>query len=105
MHEISGVVPEVESPVRVAPRLVSAAQEFEGQMMKELLKSLTGENDGEEGDETSGYGGSLREFGAEALGRSLSARGGLGIAREIIQGLSQERHCPDAAQIGKKLRE
>ena len=69
-----------------SPRLVSAAHEFEGQMMKELLKPMT-ESDGL-GSENSG-GGVLAEFGAEALGKALSQRGGFGIANQIIARLSQ----------------
>jgi len=72
------------------PRLVNAAHEFEAQMMKELLKPmaagatdpLTGEETGE--DQDSGSGSALGEFAAEALGRALSERGGLGIANKII---------------------
>ena len=76
------------------PRLVNAAHEFEAQMMKELLKPmtagatdpLTGEETGE--DQDSGSGSALGEFAAEALGRALSERGGLGIANKIIGQLS-----------------
>lgn len=70
------------------PRLVHAAQQFEGQMMKELLApmlhsgGLTGDGD------DAGSNGALDEFAGEALGEGLSARGGLGIARRIVQDLS-----------------
>jgi flagellar protein FlgJ len=66
-------------------RLVSAAHEFEGQMLKELLKPMT---------ESDGLGGSdsgaqvLGEFGSEALGKALSEQGGFGIAGQIIAQLS-----------------
>lgn len=72
----------------VSPRLVSAAHEFEGQMMKELLKPMTASDGltGEDGD--SGSGGTLEEFGSEALGRALSQQGGFGIANQIVKELS-----------------
>ena len=55
-----------------SPRLVRAAHEFEGQMMKEMLSpmlhgdALTG---AEDGDSDAGSNGALGEFATEALGR------------------------------------
>ena len=70
------------------PRLARAAQEFEGQMMKELLKPMTaaGLLTGE--DSEAGSGSALGEFASEALGRALSEQGGFGIAHRIVQNLS-----------------
>jgi Rod binding domain-containing protein len=85
--EMQGVVIGVKGSLGEAgagtpsPRLVSAAHEFEGQMLKELLKPMT---------ESDGLGGSdpdseiLSEFGSEALGKALSEQGGFGIAKQII---------------------
>jgi Rod binding domain-containing protein len=72
------------------PRLVRAAHEFEAQMMKELLKPMTGANSlmGEEDDSDSGTGGALGEYASEALGRALSNQGGFGIANKIVSDLS-----------------
>jgi len=72
------------------PRLVRAAQEFEAQMMKELLKPMTEGNGltGEDDEDGSGAGGALGEYASEALGRGLSERGGLGIANAIVRDLS-----------------
>lgn len=72
------------------PRVSQAAEEFEAQMMKELLKpmtcdSLSGGGDGEDG---AGSAGALGEFACEALGKALSAQGGFGIARQIAAALS-----------------
>lgn len=88
-----------------SPRLTRAAHEFEGQMMKELLKpmtrgdALTGSDEDE--DAGIGSGGALGEFASEALGQSLSERGGLGIANQIIQELS---HRGNQHEIGKVTR-
>ena len=79
------------------PRLVRAAHEFEAQMMKELMKpmtsggSLTGADQDTDGDSGSdiGSGGALGEFASEALCRTLSERGGFGIASRIVKDLSQ----------------
>jgi Rod binding domain-containing protein len=78
------------------PKLVHAAQEFEAQMMKELLQPMTGgdaltdDADGADPElgSGSGSGGALADFASEALGRALSQRGGFGIASQIIRELS-----------------
>lgn len=82
-----------------SPRLVRAAHEFEGQMMKELLKPMTNsENDGD--DDDSGSGGSLGEFASEALGQGLSQQGGFGIADRIVKELS---HSGTGIHAGKAI--
>jgi flagellar protein FlgJ len=78
--------PEAGSP---SPRLVQAAHQFEGMMMKELLKPmsagdpLTGADEAD-ADDSSGSNGALGEFATEALGQAMSERGGFGIANKII---------------------
>jgi Rod binding domain-containing protein len=73
-----------------SPRLVSAAHEFEAQMMQELLKPLSSSSglDGEDGDSDSGSGSALGEFASEALGKALSEQGGFGIASSVLRQLS-----------------
>lgn len=71
------------------PRLVRAAHEFEAQLMKELLKPMTGGNSMDGDDEESSSNGALGEFASEALGRSLSEHGGLGIANGVLRSLSR----------------
>ena len=92
-----------EHAARVAePRLVRAAQEFEAQMMKELLKpmtgldALTGEATETGGD--AGASGALGEFASEALGQAISRRGGFGIADRILHDLS---HSEQQSASGK----
>src|SRR5579859_4800647 len=88
MHVHESVASPNPSTNPPQPRLVKAAHEFEAQMMKELLKPMTRASsmDGDESD--SGSGGALADFATEALGESLSRSGGLGIARNILQSLS-----------------
>lgn len=91
-----------ESPTQTAqPRLVRAAHEFEAQMMKELLKPMTGSDPltGEDSEsssgslgDSSGSSGALGEFAAEALGRAMSEGGGFGIANRIVADLSHASH-------------
>lgn len=69
-----------------SPRLVSAAHEFEGQMLKELLKPMT-ESDGLGGSDSDS--GILGEFASEALGNALSEQGGFGIAKQILAHFSE----------------
>jgi len=81
------------------PRLIQAAHEFEGQMLKELLKPLTA-SDGLTGESSGdGSGGILSEFGAEALGKALSEQGGFGIANRIVGQLSRTGNQPGTAQV------
>jgi Rod binding domain-containing protein len=83
-----------QSAAAPSPRLVRAAHEFEGQMMKELLKpmtegdQLTGAGDDSDSDSGMGSGGALNEFASESLGQALSQRGGFGVANRIVQELS-----------------
>jgi Rod binding domain-containing protein len=67
--------------------LVHAAHEFEGQLMKELLRPLTDSDANADGDDA-GSSGALGEFAAEAMGQALSMRGGFGIADRIVRELS-----------------
>ena len=90
------------------PRLVRAAHEFEGQMMKELLKPMTGGDaltGAEDGDSDSGAGseGALGEFASEALGQALSQRGGFGIADRIVKELSDSGQRYGDAKVTGKL--
>jgi Rod binding domain-containing protein len=90
MHAIVATTAGTGDAATPQPRLVRAAHEFEAQMMKELLKPMTGTTglDGEDDDSASGSGGALGEFASEALGRALSEQGGFGIANRIVQDLS-----------------
>lgn len=90
------------SPVQ--PRLVHAAHEFEGQMMKELLKPMTtssGLTGGE--DDDSGSGGALGEFATECLGRALSEQGGFGIAHQIIGDLGRSGNNSGGTEVTANL--
>jgi Rod binding domain-containing protein len=82
--------------------LVSAAHEFEAQMMKELLKPMTrGDALTNDGDEDAGSGGALGEFASEALGRALSDKGGFGIATSIVKELSRSANHEVAASASQ----
>jgi Rod binding domain-containing protein len=89
----------------VSQRLVRAAQEFEAQMMKELLKPMTGQDAlttdtaGDAGD--GGATGALGEFASEALGQAISRNGGFGIAGRIVQELSQTGHRSTNGKTGR----
>ncbi len=75
------------SSAMASPRAISAAHEFEAQMMKELLKPLTG-GDGSQGDDEDqalSSGNALGDFASEALSRGISDRGGVGIANRIVR--------------------
>ncbi len=90
------------------PKLVRAAHEFEGQMMKELLQpTMQGSAPGSDDDDSaglslgsgSGSGGALSEFASETLGQALSEHGGLGIANRIISELSRNGNRQGTSQV------
>ncbi len=90
---MSGVQAVNDDTATPSPRLVRAANEFESQMMQELLKPLTqgmGEDSEERGGALEGSMDSLASFGAEALGTALARSGGFGIAAGIIRELTHE---------------
>jgi Rod binding domain-containing protein len=103
---ISGNAEDLTATVTSSPRLVRAAREFEGQMMKELLKPMTQASGltGEEADESEGSGGVLGEFACEALGQALSQRGGFGIADRIIEQLSHSGSSCDGGKVLPKCK-
>ena len=84
-----------------SPRLVRAAHEFEGQLMKELLKPLT-ESDGLTGGSDEA-GSALGEFAAESLAEGISRQGGLGIAGRILGALSHFRTEPAPGKVTGNL--
>ena len=80
-------------------RLIRAAHEFEGQMLKELLKPLTA-GDGLTGDESEDCSkGILGEFSSEALGKALSEQGGFGIADRILSDFSRSGNQPGTEAV------
>lgn len=107
MHEIAmasaGMAANGVNVASPQPRLVRAAHEFESQMLKELLKpmtgkdALTGEDDRAGGD--AGANGALGEFASEALGRALSQNGGFGIANRIVHDLSHSGTQPKNGKV------
>jgi len=100
MNPLAPVGLNVQHPSQPEPRLVRAAHEFEGQMMKELLKplnnadALTGEDESD-----AGSSGALGDFANEALGQALSRQGGFGIANSIVHQLSHSGTVPGSAQV------
>ncbi len=88
------------------PRLVRAAQEFEGMMMKELLKPMTasgGWTAGDQDGDDSGPGSALGEFAGEALGQAISRQGGFGIANRIVAQLSHSDNGLKAGKVTEKM--
>ena len=94
------------------PKLVNAAHEFEGQMMKELLQPMMQGIGGDDEDDDSGVGldsgsgsgGALAGFASETLGQALSERGGFGIANSIISELSRNGNRQGTRQVTQNTR-
>lgn len=94
MNSITGVAGSVSVAhcSTTNARLMRAAQEFEGQMMKELMRPLNRQSasclsdSNDDGD--SSPEGALGDFASDALAQALSVRGGFGIASRIVRELS-----------------
>ncbi len=104
---IGSGISSMEAQGAPSPRLVNAAHEFEGQMMKELLKPMTSGNaligtDGD-ADSAAGSSGALGEFASETLGQALSERGGFGVASSIIRELSHAGNQPGNGKVIRNL--
>ncbi len=68
-------------------KLMDAAQQFEGMLLQEMLKPMRSSEDswlGEEKD-LDPAAGTLSSFGTEAVATAIAKRGGLGIARKVMQ--------------------
>jgi len=99
------------------PKLVSAAHQFEASLMQELLKPLnSGSIFGDEEDPESaanaglggltsseGSGSALLSFGSEALAKALSEKGGLGIARKVLDHF-EATEAPPAKLVARPKR-
>lgn len=97
MMKIEPSLNVVTTPERhPSPKLERAAHEFEACFIQELLKPMREQADlsGSDQDSDSGSGSedALRSFGMESIARSISERGGLGIARLVLQKLSPLEH-------------
>ena len=107
--------PAAARDAQLDPKLVAAAHQFEASLMAELLKPLNsgeavgGEDDssaarGELSDLTSsadGSGGALMSFGSEALAKAISEKGGLGIARRVLDNFEAARAA--SVEAGESL--
>jgi Rod binding domain-containing protein len=71
-------------------KLVDAAQQFEGMLLQELLKPMRSGEDGWDEEKSDGTNDTLSSFGTEAVAKAISSRGGLGIARQIVQQLGEK---------------
>jgi flagellar protein FlgJ len=100
---IGTTAPQAEN--EASPRLMRAAHQFEGLMMKELLKPLTSGDGltGEDDDSDSGAGseGALSEYASEVLGQAMSEGGGFGIANQIIGSLSHSGNQGEKGKVTK----
>ncbi len=98
-----GTMPAHGPSATVHPRLVQAAHEFEAQLMKELLKPMAAGATMDADESNAGAGGIMADFATESLGQALSRQGGLGIATNILDSLSQnDKTSQESPNKGKE---
>jgi peptidoglycan hydrolase FlgJ len=83
------------SPAAEAQRqakLVDAAQQFEATMLQELLKPMQhGQSSwGDEEKSEDSASDTISSFGTEAIAKAISKGGGFGIARRVVEQVTQE---------------
>ena len=81
-------------------KLVEGAQSFEAMMLGEMLKPLQFGAGVQDGGEPSAGGATdtLRGMGTDALAKALASRGGLGVARKIVDEVTAEQQGRDKAK-------
>ena len=75
-------------------KLVDAAQQFEAMLLQKMLKPMQSKEGGwgvDEDEKSSGDGDTLSSYGTEAVARAIAKGGGLGIAKQVIQKVWQEK--------------
>ncbi|WP_158944124.1 hypothetical protein [Granulicella sp. S190] len=85
------VSPPTAAQAQKQAKLVDAAQQFEATMLQELLKPMQ-QGHSSWGEEDSGDSGSdtMSSFGTEAIAKAISKGGGFGIARRVVEQVTQE---------------
>lgn len=71
-----------------SPRLHQAAVQFEGMLLKDLLKPLS-ESEGMGGADGEGQTGALQSFAVDAIASAMAKSGALGFAKQIEQTLAR----------------
>ena len=91
--------PVAATGVVADPRLVKAAHQFEAAMMKELMTPLeAGHGVPGEEDEELGSNSALGSYATEALSQAISEAGGFGVAKHIIQQLTEREEKSNRAK-------
>jgi Rod binding domain-containing protein len=87
-------------------KLAEAAQQFEAMMLNELLKPMhfgAGVDEGAE-EGSGGAADTIRGMGTDALGKALSAHGGMGVARQIVKQVTAAHHAAEVKREGTKVK-
>lgn len=82
-------------------RLTRSLQQFESMLTTQILSPLMKSSEEDEGGGTDGAAAQIRQTAIEALASAMSARGGIGIAKDLaprLQALQNEH-----ASAGPKL--
>jgi flagellar protein FlgJ len=109
MKITSEIASQVDSELdgRKQAKLVDAANQFEGMMLQELLKPMRPGQDSWGGDEKSeedSASDTISSFGTEALAKSISQKGGFGIAKKVISQVeSEHRKNSEKKTLGTKV--
>jgi|GEM_PF-5111719 len=111
MTDLAAAKSAVSSPAGTQhAALVKAANNFEAQLMQELMKPLSAKaplfSDSANGaqDDDGESGGVLESYGNEALAQALAANGGLGIGRMVVKQVEGQmsRNASTTTKVAKR---
>jgi flagellar protein FlgJ len=85
-------IPSTDVQRRKQATLVDSAQQFEATMLQELLKPMQhGQSSwGDEEKSEDSASDTISSFGTEAIAKAISKGGGFGIARRVVEQVTQE---------------
>jgi Rod binding domain-containing protein len=87
IQPVSGETPAGSAPGREPKKVAEAARQFESLLIGQMLKSMQDSEGGWLGTGDDQSASSAMEYAQEMFAQSLSANGGLGLARLVSQGL------------------
>jgi peptidoglycan hydrolase FlgJ len=87
MVEPTSSRPLPETPAQTPEKVRDAARQFEALLIGQMLKSMKDAQGGWFGAGEDESGSAAMEYGQEVFAQSLSANGGLGLARLVVAGL------------------
>ena len=86
-NAVPGTAPAAPAPKDDPAKVKDAARQFEALLISQMMKSMSDSEGGWLGTDADDAASSAMEYGQEMFAQAMAARGGLGLANLIVQGL------------------